>query len=156
MSSVLYFRIWDSSWENLSLGSSTRSCSNKPSHLQRPAKKDITYEASLDILFCRQWITKVPIRLCRSAGIPLLFACNTVRFSRALTHFKFASAKVLVTPKFMGGSRGGRGSGPPVENHKNIVFLSNADPDPLEFTKLPSQHSMCWAIIGTPVIKVGP
>ena len=34
----------------------------------------------------------------------------------------------------MGGSRGGgRGSGPPpLKNHKNIGFLSNTVPDPLE------------------------
>ena len=32
----------------------------------------------------------------------------------------------------MGGSRGDRGSGPPLKNHKNIGFLSNAGPDPLK------------------------
>ena len=30
----------------------------------------------------------------------------------------------------------------PLENHKNIGFLSNTDPDPLKITKLSSQHSM--------------
>ena len=30
----------------------------------------------------------------------------------------------------------------PSENHKNIGFPSNIDPDSLEITKLPSQHSM--------------
>ena len=40
-------------------------------------------------------------------------------------------------------SRGGdRGSGPPLENYKNIGFLSNIGPDPLKITKLPIQHSM--------------
>ena len=39
--------------------------------------------------------------------------------------------------------------GPPLENHKNLGFLSNTGPDPLKITKLPSQHSI-WAIIGTP------
>ena len=39
--------------------------------------------------------------------------------------------------------KGGQGSGPsPLENHKNIVFLSNTGPDPLKITKLPSLHSM--------------
>ena len=43
----------------------------------------------------------------------------------------------------MCGSRGGgRGSRPPLENHKNIGFLSNTGPDHLKITKLPSQHSM--------------
>ena len=44
----------------------------------------------------------------------------------------------------MGGSRGGGGDrGPdPPENHKNIGFPSNIDPDPLKITKQPSQHSM--------------
>ena len=30
----------------------------------------------------------------------------------------------------------------PLKNHKNIVFLSNTDPDPLKITKLPTQLSM--------------
>ena len=43
----------------------------------------------------------------------------------------------------MCGSRGGgQGSGPPLKNHKHIGFLSNAGPDLLKITKLPSQHSM--------------
>ena len=37
---------------------------------------------------------------------------------------------------------GGRGSGPPLKNHKNIGLLSYSGPDPLKITKLPSQHSM--------------
>ena len=41
-----------------------------------------------------------------------------------------------------GGGGGGRGSGLPLENHKNIGFLSNTGPDPLKITKLPSQQSM--------------
>ena len=42
-----------------------------------------------------------------------------------------------------GGGTGGLGSPPPpLKNHKNIGFLSNTGPDPLEITKLPSQHSM--------------
>ena len=36
---------------------------------------------------------------------------------------------------------GGRGSGPP-ENHKNIGFPSNIDPDSPKITNLRSQHSM--------------
>ena len=43
----------------------------------------------------------------------------------------------------MCGSRGGgRGSGPPLNNRKNIGFLSNTGLDPLKITKMPSQHSM--------------
>ena len=42
----------------------------------------------------------------------------------------------------MDGSRGGRGSRPPLKNHKNKGFLSNTGPDRLKFTKLPSQHSL--------------
>ena len=45
--------------------------------------------------------------------------------------------------------RGGRGSGPPLKNHKNIGFLSTTGPDPLKITKLLSQHP-CWVIIRTP------
>ena len=41
------------------------------------------------------------------------------------------------------GGGGGRGSGPPpLENYKNIGFLSNTGPDPFKITKLPIQHSM--------------
>ena len=37
---------------------------------------------------------------------------------------------------------GVKGSGPPPpENHKNIEYPSNTGPDPLKFSKLPSQHS---------------
>ena len=36
---------------------------------------------------------------------------------------------------------GGRGSGPPLKNHKNIGFPSNVDPHPLKSTKLPSRLS---------------
>ena len=44
---------------------------------------------------------------------------------------------------FKCGSRGwDRRSGPPLENYKNIGFLSNTGLDPLKITKLPSQHSM--------------
>ena len=48
--------------------------------------------------------------------------------------------------------RGDRESGPPLENNKNIGFLSNTDPDPLKITKLPIQQSS-WAIIGPPAIR---
>ena len=43
----------------------------------------------------------------------------------------------------MRGSRGGTGGPdpPPLENLKNMDFLSNTEPDPLKFSKLPSQHS---------------
>ena len=42
----------------------------------------------------------------------------------------------------MRGSRGGGSRPPPMKNHKNLEFLSNTGPDPLKFSKLPSQHSM--------------
>ena len=38
--------------------------------------------------------------------------------------------------------RVGQGSGLPLENYKNIGFLSNTGPDPLKITKLPIQLSM--------------
>ena len=37
---------------------------------------------------------------------------------------------------------GGRWSAPPLENYKNIGFLSITGPDPLKITQLPIQHSM--------------
>ena len=45
----------------------------------------------------------------------------------------------------MPGSRVGTGDPyppPPLKNHNNKGFLSNAGPDPLKIEKLPSQHSM--------------
>ena len=66
-----------------------------------------------------------------------------------------------------GGGGGDRGSGPPppLQNHKNIGFLSNIDPDPLKMAKLPSQHSMVghyrhasetpleWRFDGVPIMS---
>ena len=67
--------------------------------------------------------------------------------------------------------RGGRGSGPPppLKNQKNIGFISNTGPDPLNVTKLASQHSILGhhrsaddgpllVLFGSsfPVIKNGP
>ena len=50
---------------------------------------------------------------------------------------------VTVSLSFMWGSReGDRGFGLPLENYKNIGFLSNTGPDTLKITKLPIQHSM--------------
>ena len=43
------------------------------------------------------------------------------------------------------GGGGGRGSGPPLKNHKNIGFLSNSGPDPLK------NHEAT-----EPVFNVGP
>ena len=40
------------------------------------------------------------------------------------------------------GGTGGPDPPPPLENHKNIGFLSNTGRDPLKITKLPSQHPM--------------
>ena len=40
------------------------------------------------------------------------------------------------------GGGGGRGSGLPLENHKNIVFLAILVRLPWKMTKLPSQHSL--------------
>ena len=44
-------------------------------------------------------------------------------------------------PRRWGGG-GNRGSGPPLENHKNIGIFSNTGPDPLKIVKLPSQLSI--------------
>ena len=44
--------------------------------------------------------------------------------------------------KSWGDPEGGQGVQTPLKNHKNIGFPSNNDPDPLNITKLPSQHSM--------------
>ena len=48
------------------------------------------YEASLEIILCREQITKVLIRLSGCAGwfVPLSFACIKVRFSCHMGHMK--------------------------------------------------------------------
>ena len=55
---------------------------------------------------------------------------------------------------------GDRGSDP-LENHKNIGFISNTGPDPLKITKLSSKHSMLghhrafrWRAYDGPLIVV--
>ena len=70
--------------------------------------------------------------------------------------------------KHMCGSRGGQGARTsPLENYKNIGFLSNIGSDPLKITKLPIQHSMLghhrhasetpsfvWGAVDDPLIVV--
>ena len=59
--------------------------------------------------------------------------------------FQYISISVDLVRSHARIQRGDRGSGPPppphLKNHKNIEFLSNTGPDPLKFSKLPSQHS---------------
>ena len=50
---------------------------------------------------------------------------------------------VFISLKHVQIRRGDRGSGPhPLENYKNLGFLSNTGPEPLKITKLPFQLSM--------------
>ena len=48
---------------------------------------------------------------------------------------------VLLMCGYRGGGGGQGVRTPPLENYKNIGFLSNTGPVPLKITKLPSQHS---------------
>ena len=53
------------------------------------------------------------------------------------------------------GGGGGQGVRTPLENYKNIGFLSNTGPGPLKITKLPIQHSMLafkWRFAGGPLM----
>ena len=50
----------------------------------------------------------------------------------------------------MRGSSEGTGGQDPLENHKNIGFLSKIDPDPLKNHKNYQASIQCRAIIGTP------
>ena len=57
--------------------------------------------------------------------------------------FQYISISVDIIRSHARIQRGDRGPDPPphLKNHKNIEFLSNTGPDPLKFSKLPSQHS---------------
>ena len=46
--------------------------------------------------------------------------------------------------------RGGQGVLTPLENHKNIAFLSNIGPDPLKNHNATKAAFIFWAIIGPP------
>ena len=68
--------------------------------------------------------------------------CRTKVDARDKMGFHYISISVYIVRSHAGIQRGDRGSGPPpLKNHKNIEFLSNTGPDPLKFSKLPSQHS---------------
>ena len=58
------------------------------------------------------------------------------------THKANTATKALTWPHPCADPEGGRVAGPPLENKKNIGFLSNTGPDPLKITKLPIQHSI--------------
>ena len=66
--------------------------------------------------------------------------CRTKADAHDKMGFQYIHCPVPCADPVLGGG-GGRGSGPPLKNHKNIEFLSNTGPDPQEFSKLPSQHS---------------
>ena len=76
--------------ENLPSGFPARACSNHPPQLHRLAKilKLSTRQACLDIISCRERITKALTSLRIRAGwsASLFYACNTVRFSRVVAH----------------------------------------------------------------------
>ena len=64
--------------------------------------------------------------------------------TKADAHDKMGFQYISISVYIVRIQRGDRGSGPPpplLKNHKNIEFLSNTGPDPLEFSKLSSQHS---------------
>ena len=56
-----------------------------------------------------------------------------------MSHLDQASLICFIS---MADPEGGRGSGPTLQNHKNIGFPSNTGPGPWKLTRLPSQHSM--------------
>ena len=67
--------------------------------------------------------------------------CHTKADAHDKMGFQYISISVDIVRSHARIQRGDRGSGHPhLKNHKNIEFLSNR-PDPLKFSKLPSQHS---------------
>ena len=67
--------------------------------------------------------------------------CRTNADAHDKMGFQYISISVDIVRSHARIQRGDRGSGHPrLKNHKNIEFLSNR-PDPLKFSKLPSQHS---------------
>ena len=68
-------------------------------------------------------------------------------------NIKLRQDKYLIEPFADPERFGGTGVLTPLENYKNIGFLSNTYPDPLKITKLPIQHSMLghhWPASETP------
>ena len=73
------------------------------------------------------------------------FPSTNLRVTELNVHFLYLQYKVShfsSEPYHVRIQRGDRRSGPPLENYKNIGFLSNIGPDPLKITKLPNQYSM--------------
>ena len=67
--------------------------------------------------------------------------CRTKADAHDKMGFQYISISVDIVRSHARIQRGDRVSGHPhLKNHKNIEFLSNR-PDPLKFSKLPSQHS---------------
>ena len=73
---------------------------------------------------------------------------SKIKFELLLPVFQIIVVQIIMCG-YRGGGWGGGGGGavgpdppPPLENYKNIGFLSNASPDPLKITKEPIQHSM--------------
>ena len=95
---------------------------------------------------CYQSLQTKIVRRAWSGATKHTKSYNIVRWSRNI------SDKYLLSDACHGRIQRGTGGPDPPENHRNIGFPSNIDPDPLKITKLPSQHSMVghWHASKTP------
>ena len=87
------------------------------------------------------WVCNVGLGLIWQATYVGNFWTSTIVNSRHqfLIFAIFLTLSACADPE---GGTGGPDPPPPLENYKNIGFLSNTGPDPLKITKLPIQHSI--------------
>ena len=86
--------------------------------------------------------------------------CRTKANAHDKMGFLYISISVYIVRSHARIQRGGQGVRTPLKNHKNIEFLSNTGPDPLNFSKLSSQqstlghhrHAFKWRFTGGPMM----
>ena len=89
------------------------------------------YQTQLTLLLVRESTDS-------QVNIPFLGSCKLLLIIADLSEASACSSMC----RSRGGDRGSRHPPPPLENYKNIGFLSNTGAAPLKIIKLPIQHSL--------------
>ena len=77
-----------------------------------------------------------PVLLTTGSMPPFLTHTTGKRHTYVLLFYQNSTNSNILHVRIQRGDRGSGPPPPPPENHKNIGFLSNTGPDPLEITKL--------------------